>query len=57
MCKCGGMSEYIHKVVRNKELQGEFQECPACGRILWLWKSELLDLEIKETQKGELLTK
>lgn len=47
MCNCGGVTESSHKVVRNKKLQGEYQKCPACGRILWLWKSELLKEELE----------
>jgi len=46
ICSCGKATEHIHKVVRDKELQGEYQKCPSCGRILWLWKTEKLEKEI-----------
>lgn len=45
-CNCGGTTEHIHKVVRDKKLQGEYQKCPCCGRILWIWKSEILANEL-----------
>lgn len=55
ICDCGKQTENIHKVQRNLELVGEYQKCPACGRILWLWKSDSLDAEIKEAQaKGDI---
>ena len=47
ICNCGGSTEATHKVVRGKELQGEYQKCPSCGRILWLRKTEMLTSEIK----------
>jgi len=46
ICNCGGTSESMHKVVRDKKLQGEYQKCPSCGRILWIWKTENLEKEI-----------
>ena len=63
ICNCGGASEYMRKVVRKKELQGEFQSCPVCGRILWIWKSDLLTAELQKERElsravkndGELL--
>ncbi len=51
-CNCGAVSEAIHRVVRDKVLQGEYQKCGSCGRILWLWKTDLLDNEIIEDQKS-----
>ncbi len=45
-CNCGGNTEGVNKVVRDKELQGEFQTCPNCGRIKWLWASNKLQDEI-----------
>ncbi|GAF71227.1 unnamed protein product [marine sediment metagenome] len=52
ICNCGGNTENTHKVVRDKVLQGEYQKCPNCGRILWLWKTDLLEKEIKDYSKS-----
>lgn len=49
ICNCGGSSESIHKVVRDKELQGEYQSCPSCGRVLWLWRSRKLTDELNQS--------
>lgn len=46
-CSCGGNTEYTHKVQRDNKIVGEYQKCPACGRILWLFKDKCLDVEIK----------
>jgi uncharacterized Zn finger protein len=32
-CSCGGVSEYEHKVVRDKKVVATYQKCPACGRV------------------------
>ena len=59
-CNCGGNTEGIHRVVRDKTLQGEYQSCPNCGRVKWLWATDSLQSEIgmKETSnyrnKGRL---
>ena len=45
-CNCGGNTEGIHKVTRDKTLQGEYQECPNCGRIKWLWATDKLQDEV-----------
>ena len=47
ICSCGGNTETVHKVVRDKELQGEYQKCPSCGRILWLWQTSKLVKELE----------
>lgn len=41
-CSCGGVTEYTHKVQRNKKVVGIYQKCPVCGRILWLKKDKVL---------------
>lgn len=41
-CKCGG-STVDKIVVRDSKPAGEFKECTACGRIMWLWKSDKLE--------------
>ena len=46
ICNCGGITETVHKVVRDKVLQGEYQKCGCCGRILWMWKTSVLDNEL-----------
>jgi len=51
ICNCGGSSEYVHKVVRNKVLQGEYQKCPRCGRILWIWKTSMLKQELESKRE------
>ena len=51
ICNCGGSSEYMHKVTRKKKLQGEYQKCPACGRILWVWHSESLIAELQQERE------
>ena len=48
-CNCGGNTESVHKVQRDKQVVGEYQRCPACGRILWLWKTEALTEEINHS--------
>lgn len=32
-CSCGGLSEYEHKVVRDKQVVVTYKKCPSCGRI------------------------
>lgn len=54
-CNCGGITETTHKVVRKGELQGEYEKCPSCGRICWLWKSEELDMEIESSITNDAL--
>ena len=53
ICSCGSSTEYTHKVARDKLLAGEYQKCPACGRILWLWKSKLLEKELNDINKND----
>jgi len=48
ICNCGGNTENTHKVVRDKKLQGEYQKCPSCGRIMWIWQSDALKNELSE---------
>ncbi len=46
-CSCG--SETVDKkVIRDKKTAGEYAECVKCGRILWRWKTEELEMELKE---------
>ena len=47
-CSCGGMTT-DHKVVRKKNLVGEFMQCKECGRVSWLWKTKELKDEINKT--------
>ncbi len=49
-CNCGAVTESIHKVVRDKVLQGEYQKCGSCGRIMWIWKSDSLKNELESTK-------
>jgi uncharacterized protein with PIN domain len=37
-----------NKVVRQKEVVGEYQRCFSCGRIYWEWRTEELKREINE---------
>ena len=38
-CSCGGYTT-VHEVVRDKTLVGEFSQCVACGRVLWIFGQE-----------------
>ena len=50
-CSCGGHTESVHKVQREKKLVGEYQRCPSCGRVLWLWKADVLEKELELINK------
>ncbi len=59
-CSCGGNTEHTHKVRRQNEIQGEYQKCPVCGRVNWLWISDKLQIEVGDKEvsnfknRGEL---
>jgi uncharacterized Zn finger protein len=36
-CKCGGETS-SHTVIRKKKEVGSFEQCKACGRVLWIVK-------------------
>ena len=38
-CSCGGYTT-LHQVTRDKALAGEFSQCVACGRVLWIFSQE-----------------
>lgn len=46
ICHCGGLTAE-HQVVRDKEIQGKYEKCGACGRIHWWWKTDKLEQELK----------
>ena len=45
-CSCGSHTTE-HKVVREKKLAGLFDQCRACGRIHWVFRTEALKAEHK----------
>lgn len=49
-CNCGGHTEGVHKVQRDKRVVGEYQRCPSCGRVLWLWRDDVLKTETVRVQ-------
>ena len=50
-CNCGAVSEATHKIQRSNKIVGEYQKCPSCGRILWLWKDKVLTDELTNINK------
>ena len=46
-CPCGD-STLDHKVVRKKELVGEYMKCRSCGKTAWLWKTKGLEKELAD---------
>ncbi len=50
-CKCISVINIVksHHVTRNFCVVGEYNLCSNCGLIEWLWMTDDLELEIKET--------
>ena len=48
-CNCKGNTIKTHHVTRNFCVKGEYELCGRCGAIEWLWMTDDLEIEIRET--------